>query len=443
MGEAVRLRGVVEPPVQQREQVLVEDLPLLVREGRELLVQLVERCLVQLVAELAVAPLQRVPPGVLAQHQAGTGDPHFFGADDLVGESVLQHAVLVDSRLVGERVPPHDRLVWLGEHADHVRQELAGPEQLLRIHAAVEPHRVRPNAPRDHDLLERGVAGPLPDAVDRAFDLAGPGFDRCERVGDGEPQVVVAMRAEHDALRARHPLLHGPEHRPVFDRERIADGVREIDRGGALLDRRLHHPAQELEVRPGGVFRRELDVVGVAAGAPHRVPRALDALLTAEPQLALEMQVGRRDEHVHPRSRRGAHGLTRHIDVPIVTPGERRDHRPAHRFGDRTDGPPVAVRRAREAGFDHVHSQDVELTGQAQLLLGRHRIARRLLAIPQRRVEDDDVSPHESLPCPHRLVEGEKKSANLVGSAASPALVVRCYCFICPSRARRRPSPEQ
>jgi len=31
-----------------------------------------------------------------------------------------------------------------------------------------------------------------PNAVDGAFDLTGPGFDRGERVGHGEPEVVVA-----------------------------------------------------------------------------------------------------------------------------------------------------------------------------------------------------------------------------------------------------------
>ena len=41
--------------------------------------------------------------------------PTISGPDDLVGEPVLEHAVLVDARLVGEGVPTDDRLVGLGK----------------------------------------------------------------------------------------------------------------------------------------------------------------------------------------------------------------------------------------------------------------------------------------------------------------------------------------
>ena len=47
-----------------------------------------------------------------------------------------------------------------------------------------------------HDFLERGVAGPLADAVDRALDLARAGADGGEAVGDRQPEIVVTVRAE-------------------------------------------------------------------------------------------------------------------------------------------------------------------------------------------------------------------------------------------------------
>jgi len=106
------------------------------------------------------------------------------------------------------------------------------------------------------------------------------------------------------------------------------------------------------------------------------------------------VEVGRGDEDVDPWARRRSHGLAGEIDVPLVTPGEGGDHGAAHRLGDRPDAPPVALRRAREPGFDHVHPERIQLAGETQLLLGRHRIAGRLLAIAQSGVEDDDVSPH-------------------------------------------------
>ena len=48
----------------------------------------------------------------------------------------------------------------------------------------------------------------------------------------------------------------------------------------------------------------------------------------------------------------------------------------------------VAVRGDREAGFDDVDAQAIELLGQAQLLGRRHAEARGLLAVAERRVED-------------------------------------------------------
>ncbi len=203
--------------MQQGEQVLVQDFTLFVRQRGELVVQLTQRGVVHLVAELPIAPLQRVSARVLAQHQARARDPHLFRADDLVREPVLQHAVLVDPRFVGEGVAADHGLVGLGKDTDHVGQELARPEQLLRVHPAVEGDRVRPHASRHDDLFQRRIAGTFTDAVDGAFDLSGSRFDRGERVGHREPEVVMAVCAEYDAVGVGNPLAHGAEHGSVLD----------------------------------------------------------------------------------------------------------------------------------------------------------------------------------------------------------------------------------
>jgi len=274
---------------------------------------------------------------------------------------------------------------------------------------------------RHDDLFQGRVAGALADAVDGAFDLTGPGFDRGERVGHGQPEVVVAMRAEYDTVGARNALPHGAEHRCVLDRQGIPHRVRKIDRGRARGDGRFHDAAQKLQIAARRVLGRELNVVRIAAGALHGLACPLEALVAAEPQLALEMQVGGGDDDVHPGPRSRSHGLTGQVDVPVVAARERGDHGTAHGLGDRPDAPPVAFRRTREPRFDHVHPERVQLSGKTQLLLGRHRIAGRLLAVAQGGVEDDDVSPHEWLPCSPSRVDGEKKAADLLGSAALTA----------------------
>jgi hypothetical protein len=58
--------------------------------------------------------------------------------------------------------------------------------------------------------------------------------------------------------------------------------------------------------------------------------------------------------------------------------------------GDRLDGLEVAGRGDREPGLDHVHAEASELLRDLDLLLRVQGDAGRLLAVPQRRVEDVD-----------------------------------------------------
>ncbi len=58
------------------------------------------------------------------------GIPTISGTDDLVGETVLQHPVLVDPGFVRERIPAHDGLVRLGERSGQVGQQLTGTVDL-------------------------------------------------------------------------------------------------------------------------------------------------------------------------------------------------------------------------------------------------------------------------------------------------------------------------
>ena len=68
--------------------------------------------------------------------------------------------------------------------------------------------------------------------------------------------------------------------------------------------------------------------------------------------------------------------------------GQRRDHRAVDLAGDRLHRLEVAGRGDREAGLDHVDPESRQLLGDLELLLGVQGDARRLLAIAQRRVED-------------------------------------------------------
>ena len=188
------LRG---PLLDERQQVRVRDFLLRVGEGDRLAVDHVERLAVEVVAQLAELALEALPAGQLADRQLAAGEPDRLGRHDLVGQRVLDHAVLVDPRLVGERVAADDRLVRLDREAGQVAHEPRRRGDLLGLDAAGELRELRRARPEGHDdLLERRVAGALAEAVDRDLDLAGAGLDGGERVRGREPEVVVAVDAD-------------------------------------------------------------------------------------------------------------------------------------------------------------------------------------------------------------------------------------------------------
>ena len=141
-------------------------------------------------------------------------------------------------------------------------------------------------------------------------------------------------------------------------------------------------------VGAGGVHRGELDVVAQRLGLGDRRPREPLDVLARGLQLVLDVDVGRGDEGVDPRSLRVLDGLPCTIDVRRVRAGQAGDDRALDLAGDRLHRLEVAGRGDREAGLDDVDAQPRELVGDLELLGRVQRDARRLLAVAQRGVED-------------------------------------------------------
>src|SRR5919202_5416968 len=85
------------------------------------------------------------------------------------------------------------------------------------------------------------------------------------------------------------------------------------------------------------------------------------------------------------------------VDIAPVGASQAADHRPVRRADVTSDSVhrlPVALRGRRETGLDDIHAQAGQLPGYPKLLLASHREARRLLAIPQRGIEDSYLFGH-------------------------------------------------
>ena len=126
----------------------------------------------------------------------------------------------------------------------------------IGVDAVSQAEVIAPRLERHHDFLERAVAGPLAQAVDRALDLPGallrgpPGCWR--RPGPRSSWQWTLMTA---LSMPRTFFFRCADGGGVLLRHRVADRVRDVDRRGAGLDRPLDDLGQEIQLGAGGVFR--------------------------------------------------------------------------------------------------------------------------------------------------------------------------------------------
>ena len=113
----------------------------------------------------------------------------------------------------------------------------------------------------------------LANAVDRALHLPRPGLDPGQAVGHRHAQVVVAVRADDRLADVTDAFPQRANHSRILGGRGIADGVRDVDGGRTRLDGRRDDFAEEIQLGPGGVLGRKLDVGAVAPGPATRWPR--------------------------------------------------------------------------------------------------------------------------------------------------------------------------
>ena len=154
------------------------------------------------------------------------------------------------------------------------------------------------HARRHDDFLERRVAGALADAVDGALDLTRAAGQRRQRIGDGEAEIVVAVRAPDHLVGAGHAVDQPREERLDLVGRRVADRVGQVDGRGARLDDRFddcHRKSGSLRVASSA--ENCTSSVNVRARRTASIA-TFEAVRPRHAQLALEVQIGGGDEHV-------------------------------------------------------------------------------------------------------------------------------------------------
>ncbi len=249
------------------------------------------------------------------------------------------------------------------------------------------------------DRREVRVAGALAEAVERSLHMAGAGLDGRHRVGHGATGVVVAVDAD-DRVVADVGLDVGDDSTDLT-RQRSAVGVAQHEMRCAVDDCSFeraerefgivlvaveevlevdeHHPAFAMEVlhRVGdhcsALVERCLErlddlILGALGHDAYRCGVRLDQIAQRGVVVDLAARTARRAEG-HQRRRAEVQfvlGAGEELDVLRVGAGP--------------------------AAFDEVHAEQIELLGDAQLVVDRCRDTLHLEAVAQCGVEDLDVS---------------------------------------------------
>src|SRR5690242_18771102 len=116
--------------LDQRDDVRVIDVLLLVTERDELLEDMLEHRCFQFKTQRLNSVTEGMSAAVLAQDQIRSDIADVFWPHDLVSRSILEHPVLMNARLVSERVLADDGLVTLHGHARDAADQTADREQL-------------------------------------------------------------------------------------------------------------------------------------------------------------------------------------------------------------------------------------------------------------------------------------------------------------------------
>src|ERR1700722_13250581 len=96
---------------KQGNKVLIKDRLSAIRQLVEAVVDQIQICSVEGKAKLFKPMRQGTPAGMLAQHPAIVGYAHRSRSHDLVSQRVGQHAVLMNTCLMGKCIAAHNRLV--------------------------------------------------------------------------------------------------------------------------------------------------------------------------------------------------------------------------------------------------------------------------------------------------------------------------------------------
>ena len=387
-------------------QIQIGDVPLAIRQILEPAEGLAEILWRKGVTQLLQTAAEGIAPGQFAQADATLLETNGAGVHDLVGDAVLEHTVLVDTGLMGKGVGPHNGLVGLHQHACEVGDQSGGAVNLFGVdgcqglftvgRATQEGIEQLAAHMHGHDqLLQGGITGPLPNAVDGAFQLAGAGPHGRQEVGHHQTQIVVTMNGDHRLIHVGHMGVNARNQSGKLFRRGVPHGVGNVDGGGPCGNGGLDHLIEEFRITAGGVFAGEFNVVAERCSIGNHLRHDLQHLTAGFAQLVFEVNVAGGDEGVDALTGSRSNGSGTGFNVPFGGTGEPADHWAVvctHHLGDTLHCRKIPFAGEGETGLDDVHVEPSQLLGNHKLFFQIEAGAWGLLPVAERGVENKNAA---------------------------------------------------
>ena len=192
---------------------------------------------------------------VFSQDESIAVQAYCLGLHDLIGQLVFQHAVLVNTGLVGKGIITDHRLIDGDGNAGNLRQELTGGVNLFGhdLGADMGEHVLARSERHDHFFHGR-IPGAFAYAVNRTFHLAGAVLNGRQGIGYGQTQIVMAVRTPGHISAAGNRFPQILKQSPELMGNGIAGRIRDVNGHGPGSNDLPENLDQKVAVGAGGVF---------------------------------------------------------------------------------------------------------------------------------------------------------------------------------------------
>ncbi len=143
---------------------------------------------------------------MLAQYQVAAAYANQFRAHYLVGGTLFQDPILMNTGFVQKSILAHYGFVGLHFHPGETADQTAATVYLTVIYVDFLVIKSLAGVKGHYDFFQGGIAGSLANTVNGAFHLSGSIRDSGQGIGHRHTQVIVAVNADNSPVYIGNPL---------------------------------------------------------------------------------------------------------------------------------------------------------------------------------------------------------------------------------------------